>query len=103
MYFFTSEIKKHAIDAYSDNFNDDHTISGDIADILRYEIPDFDIMLAGFPCQSFSSAGNRKGFLDTRGILFFQIERILKDKSPSAFLLENVEGLVEHDRENGQR
>jgi len=97
---FTSEIKKHAIDAYSDNFNDDHNISGDIVEIPSDDIPDFDIMLAGFPCQPFSSAGNRKGFLDTRGTLFFQIERILKDKSPSAFLLENVEGLVEHDREN---
>ncbi len=97
---FTSEIKKHAIDVYRNHFNDNHTISGDIADIPSDKIPDFDIMLAGFPCQPFSSAGNRKGFLDTRGTLFFQIERILKDKSPSAFLLENVEGLVEHDHEN---
>ncbi len=97
---FTSEIKKHAIDAYKSNFNDEHTISGDISEIPSNQIPDFDILLAGFPCQPFSSAGNRKGFLDTRGTLFFQIERILKDKSPNSFLLENVEGLVEHDREN---
>ena len=54
-------------------------------------------MIAGFPCQSFSSAGNRKGFLDTRGTLFFEIERILKSKKPKGFILENVEGLIKHD------
>jgi DNA (cytosine-5)-methyltransferase 1 len=94
---FTSEIKASAIQAYQDNFHEDK-IWGDITDISIQQIPDFDILLAGFPCQPFSSAGTRQGFLDTRGTLFFEIERILKDKSPFGFLLENVEGLVQHDQ-----
>ena len=92
----TSEIKSTAIKVYQENFNEDK-IWGDITEISSQQIPDFDILLAGFPCQPFSSAGTRQGFLDTRGTLFFEIERILKDKSPFGFLLENVEGLVQHD------
>ncbi|MTJ18616.1 MULTISPECIES: DNA (cytosine-5-)-methyltransferase [unclassified Dolichospermum] len=92
----TSEIKSTAIKVYQQNFNEDK-IWGDITEISSQKIPDFDILLAGFPCQPFSSAGTRQGFLDTRGTLFFEIERILKDKSPFGFLLENVEGLVQHD------
>jgi len=92
----TSEIKSTAIKVYQQNFNEDK-IWGDITEILSQQIPDFDVLLAGFPCQPFSSAGTRQGFLDTRGTLFFEIERILKDKSPFGFLLENVEGLVQHD------
>jgi len=64
------------------------------------DIPDFDILLGGFPCQPFSQAGHRKGFLDTRGTLFFKIEKILQKKKPSAFLLENVKGLKGHDGGN---
>lgn len=94
---FTSEIKKHAIEAYSVNFPGD-VIHGDITQVKETEIPDFDVLLAGFPCQPFSSAGKGRGFTDTRGTLFFDIERILKHKSPRAFILENVEGLVKHDR-----
>ncbi|TAF10172.1 MAG: DNA (cytosine-5-)-methyltransferase [Nostocales cyanobacterium] len=93
---FTSEIKSTAIKVYQQNFSE-AKIWGDITEISSAEIPDFDILLAGFPCQPFSSAGTRQGFLDTRGTLFFEIERILKDKSPFGFLLENVEGLVKHD------
>ncbi|MFM5898219.1 MAG: DNA (cytosine-5-)-methyltransferase, partial [Dolichospermum sp.] len=93
---FTSEIKDTAIKIYKENFFEDK-IWGDITKISSQCIPDFDILLAGFPCQPFSSAGTRQGFLDTRGTLFFEIERILKDKSPFGFLLENVEGLVKHD------
>ncbi|MEA5616659.1 DNA (cytosine-5-)-methyltransferase [Cronbergia sp. UHCC 0137] len=93
---FTSEIKSTAIQVYQNNFNEAN-IWGDITEISTKEIPDFDILLAGFPCQPFSSAGTRQGFLDTRGTLFFEIERILTDKSPFGFLLENVEGLVKHD------
>lgn len=98
---FTSEIKPHAIDIYQANFNDDF-IYGDITqEATRKEIPKkFDVLLAGFPCQAFSSAGKRQGFLDTRGTLFFEIEKILELHNPPAFILENVEGLVNHDRDN---
>lgn len=96
---FTSEIKSHAIDIYKENFRD-CKIYGDITtDEVRQNIPKkFDILLAGFPCQAFSSAGKRQGFLDTRGTLFFEIEKILECHSPSGFILENVEGLVNHDK-----
>ena len=92
----SSEIKNHAIKVYTDNFGKKN-FSHDIKKIDNKDIPNFDILLAGFPCQSFSSAGNRKGFLDTRGTLFFEIERILKSKNPKGFILENVEGLIKHD------
>lgn len=62
------------------------------------DIPDFDIMCAGFPCQAFSIAGQRSGFEDTRGSLFFEIARIVKEKLPSVLLLENVRGLLNHDK-----
>ncbi|MCL2070930.1 MAG: DNA (cytosine-5-)-methyltransferase [Oscillospiraceae bacterium] len=93
---FSSEIKEHARKAYSLNFNTAE-IKGDITKINEYNLPNFKVLLAGFPCQAFSSAGKRLGFDDTRGTLFFDIARILKVKKPSAFLLENVEGLVSHD------
>lgn len=93
----SSEIKEHAINAYSSNFNDDHAITGDITQVTYSDMPDFDYLLAGFPCQPFSSAGNRRGFLDERGNLFFSILEIIKEKRPRGFLLENVEGLVSHD------
>ena len=99
---FSSEIKPYAIKAYQGYYGDDD-IYGDITQVdVNHDIPDFDFLLAGFPCQPFSSAGNRNGFLDTRGTLFFEIERILKEKirigSPAqGFLLENVEGLINHD------
>lgn len=102
----TSEIKPSAINVYKENFNN-ADIVGDITKIKSEEIPNFDILLAGFPCQPFSSAGRQKGFEDTRGTLFFEIARILKDKSPEYFLLENVENLVIHnlsaeDKKNGE-
>jgi len=96
---FSSEIKKEAVDTYKINFSENN-ILGDIKKIKASEIPNFDVLLAGFPCQSFSSAGSRKGFLDTRGTLFFDIQRILKEKKPKGFILENVEGLINHDRDN---
>lgn len=92
----TSEIKPHAIQVYTDNFKDTNLV-GDISKVDATDIPDFDILLAGFPCQSFSSAGKRLGFEDTRGTLFFEVARILKEKQPQFFLLENVENLVIHD------
>ncbi len=94
---FTSEIKEYAIMTYQENFQENN-IYGDISQVATSEIPEFDILLAGFPCQPFSTAGTRQGFLDTRGTLFFEIERILEAKQPFGFLLENVEGLVKHNR-----
>ncbi len=95
----TSEIKQYAVETLAKNFSHDYFV-GDIFQVENEQIPDFDFLLGGFPCQSFSAAGNRHGFSDTRGTLFFEIERILKDKNPYGFILENVEGLVKHDLEN---
>jgi DNA (cytosine-5)-methyltransferase 1 len=95
---YTSEIKESAIKFYSDNF--EKISYEDITKKVESEIPKFDFLLAGFPCQAFSSAGKREGFLDTRGTLFFDIERIIKFHKPSGFILENVEGLVNHDKKN---
>jgi len=91
---FSSEIDKKACLSYELNFG-----SNPYSDITKVsELPDFDFLLAGFPCQTFSYAGKKKGFGDTRGTLFFDIERILKQKKPSYFLLENVRGLISHDK-----
>ncbi len=95
----TSEIKPYAINTLKKNFEHD-SFAGDIFKVDNNSIPDFDFLLAGFPCQPFSSGGKRQGFLDTRGTLFFEIERILEEKKPYGFILENVEGLVKHDLEN---
>ena len=78
---FTSEIKPYAIDVLKQN-HPNETIHGDITLVNEKDIPDFDFLLAGFPCQAFSAAGKRLGFLDTRGTLFFDVERILKEKEP---------------------
>jgi DNA (cytosine-5)-methyltransferase 1 len=94
-----SEIDKYAIKIYEKHFPD-HKNFGDITKITADTLPDFDFLCGGFPCQSFSIAGKRKGFTDTRGTLFFDIARILKAKRPTRFLLENVKGLLSHD--NGQ-
>jgi DNA (cytosine-5)-methyltransferase 1 len=95
----TSEIKPHAIKTLKHNFKHDFLV-GNIFEIHNEFIPDFDFLLGGFPCQPFSAGGKRQGFLDTRGTLFFEIERILREKKPYGFILENVEGLVKHDLEN---
>lgn len=93
---FSSEIDKFAIKTYEANWNE--TPSGDITKIDAKDIPKFDILLAGFPCQAFSIAGKRKGFDDTRGTMFFEVERILKYHKPKCFMLENVKGLLNHDK-----
>jgi DNA (cytosine-5)-methyltransferase 1 len=95
----TSEIKPYAVETLSQNFSHDYFV-GDIFKVDNKDIPDFDFLLGGFPCQPFSAGGKRQGFVDTRGTLFFEIERIIKEKSPYGFILENVEGLVKHDLEH---
>lgn len=92
---FTSEWDKAAQITYEANFGEKP--HGDITKINASEIPDHDILTGGFPCQAFSIIGDRQGFADTRGTLFFDVERILKEKKPKAFLLENVKQLVGHD------
>lgn len=92
---FSSEIDQWACETYKENFN--VCPEGDITKISSEKIPDFDILCAGFPCQPFSIGGKRLGFEDTRGTLFFEVARIIKEKKPKAFLLENVKGLVNHD------
>ncbi|MBO6273494.1 DNA (cytosine-5-)-methyltransferase, partial [bacterium] len=77
--------------------NDKELYFNDITKIDTNDLPDFDIFCGGFPCQSFSIAGRRLGFNDTRGTMFFEVARILKDKRPRYFILENVKGLLNHD------
>lgn len=92
---FASDIDKEASQSYKANFGiDSHS---DITKIDAKDIPEHDILLAGFPCQAFSIIGARKGFDDTRGTLFFDIARILKEKQPKGFVLENVKQLKGHD------
>ncbi len=93
---FSSEWDKFSQKTYFANFGE--IPAGDITRIEAKDIPDFDILLGGFPCQPFSQAGLHKGFDDTRGTLFFEIERILQVKRPKAFLLENVKQLKGHDK-----
>ena len=91
-----SEIDKYAIKVYERQFNG-HTNYGNATTINAAELPDFDLLVGGFPCQAFSIAGKRAGFNDTRGTLFFDIARILKEKQPRHLVLENVKGLLSHD------
>ena len=92
-----SEIDKYAVSIYERHYPN-HTNYGDATEIKTEELPDFDFLVGGFPCQAFSVAGKRKGFDDTRGTLFFEIARVLKDKRPRYFLLENVKGLLSHNK-----
>lgn len=90
-----SEIDVHALATYKEHF--DHDNFGDATRINPATLPDFDMLVAGFPCQAFSTAGERRGFDDTRGTLFFDVARILDAKLPRYLILENVRGLVHHD------
>ena len=91
-----SEIDKYAVQIYEKHFN--HKNYGDITKINEKELPDFGLLVGGFPCQAFSIAGKRGGFEDTRGTLFFEIARIVREKQPRLLLLENVKGLLSHDK-----
>ena len=104
---FTSEWDKYAVMTYCENFGTNHPVEGDITKVAVEDIPDHDVLLAGFPCQPFSIAGVSKknslgrlhGFEDvTQGTLFFDVARIIKEKQPKAFLLENVKNLMSHDK-----
>ena len=92
-----SEIEKSAIKIYKEHFPEQKNY-GDIRKIKTKELPNFDLLIGGFPCQSFSIAGKRLGFKDTRGTLFFEIARIIKQKRPRFLLLENVKGLLSHNK-----
>ena len=93
-----SEINKYSIDTYKKNFGEEVINYGDATKIIADKLPQFDLLCGGFPCQAFSIAGKRRGFEDTRGTLFFEIARILKTKKPSYVLLENVKGLLNHNK-----
>ncbi len=93
---FSSEWNKESQKTYDYNFGE--IPFGDITKINENAIPNHDLLLAGFPCQAFSIAGKRKGFEDTRGTLFFDVARIIQAKNPKAFLLENVKGLLSHNK-----
>ena len=106
---FVSEWDKAARETYKKNFEKvqpelfipetiEQTFAGDITTVFPKNIPDFDIITGGFPCQPFSQAGLKKGFSETRGTLFFDVARIIKEKQPKAFFLENVRGLLTHDK-----
>lgn len=98
---FSSEWDKFAQRTYAANYGE--VPSGDITQISAKDIPDHDILMGGFPCQAFSQAGLKKGFEDTRGTMFFEIQRILCEKRPKIFLLENVKQLKGHDKGNTLR
>ena len=97
---YANEFDKYAVETYEKNF-ENRVDCRDIHDVKVNEIPEFDIMVGGFPCTSFSVAGYRKGFEDDRtGDLFFEMERIFKERKPRVIFLENVKNLVGHDKGN---
>lgn len=94
---WANEIDRDAARTYKYNFGAEHLVEKDIRTVSTNEIPDFDVLAAGFPCQPFSVLGKQKGFDDPRGQLFFEITRIVQDKQPKVVFLENVANLLEHD------
>lgn len=97
---WANEIDRYACMTYRKNFGSEYLVEGDIKGVDADSIPDLDILTAGFPCQAFSVAGYRKGFEDERGVLFFEIMRIIDVKKPRIVFLENVKNLVGHDNGN---
>lgn len=94
---WANEIDKYAVATYKKNFGSDNIVEKDLRKVDVSTIPDFDVLVAGFPCQSFSSAGKQRGFDDERGQLFFEIVRVVEEKQPEIIFLENVANLLEHD------
>lgn len=92
-----SEIDKYAIQTFEHHFGKEVKNYGDATKLNTSELPDFDLLVGGFPCQAFSLAGKRAGFEDTRGTLIFDVVRVLRDKRPRHFILENVKGLLSHE------
>ena len=97
---WANELDKHACKTYRLNFGDEYLVGGDIQNVNTKDIPKFDILCAGFPCQAFSSVGLLQGFEDPRGNLFFEVIRVVKDKKPRVVFLENVANLIKHDDGN---
>ncbi len=97
---WANEIDKHACITYRMNFGNEYLVEGDIQNISTNKIPDFDVLVAGFPCQAFSSVGLQKGFEDPRGNLFFETARVIAAKKPQAVFFENVAHLLKHDKGN---
>jgi len=102
---FASECNNFARETYENYFSKiepnlfkSDNFAGDITKVNAENIPDFDILTGGFPCQAFSQAGHKKGFKDSRGTLFFDIARIIEEKEPKAFFIENVRNLLNHDQ-----
>lgn len=93
---FTSEFDEHCVATYKANFEGE--VFGDITTINEKDIPNHDVLIAGFPCQAFSISGKMRGFQDTRGTLFFDIMRIVNEKNPKLIILENVKHLLHHDK-----
>ena len=95
---FVSEWDDKAVETYKANFGNDIDVVGDITKVSEDDIPEHDILLAGFPCQAFSLAGHKRGFEDARGTLFFDVARIVERHKPKVVFCENVKNLVNHDR-----
>lgn len=93
---WANEIDKYACQTYRLNFGSDFLVEGDIQEISTDMIPDFDVLIAGFPCQAFSSVGLKKGFEDPRGNLFFETARVIAAKKPSVVFFENVAKMQRH-------
>ena len=94
---WANELDKDAATTYRHNFGNKCLVEKDICKVKAKEIPDFDILVAGFPCQPFSIMGRQKGFKDPRGTLFYEIVRVVKEKQPKIIFLENVSNLIKHN------